>query len=53
MKKVFEFMSRNGAIIPFIFLLIILLGSCTTSKDMCAAYAYNEIQKDKNKHLNH
>ena len=47
MKKVFEFMCLHRKIIPFILILVFLLSSCTASKDTCAAYAYDDTQKDK------
>ena len=47
MKKVFEFMYLYRKIIPFILILVFLLSSCAASKDICAAYAYDDTQKDK------
>ena len=47
MKKVFEFMYLHIKKIPFILILVFLLGSCKVSKDTCAAYAYDDTHKVK------
>ena len=52
MKKVIEFMFLHRKIIPFILTLVFLLSSCTSSKEICAAYAYDDVQEDKNNYLN-
>ena len=47
MKKVFEFIHQHRKIIPLILILLFLISSCTASKNACAAYAYDDIQKNK------
>ena len=47
MKKVFEFMYLHRKIMPYILILVFLISSCTASKDICAAYAYDDTQQGK------
>ena len=45
MKKVFELMCLNVKLILCVFCLSVFATSCTSTKDMCAAYAYDDVEK--------
>jgi len=53
MNKVFDSMRLHKIITLFVFSLFFILSACTASKDSCAAYAYDDTQKNKNCYLNY
>ena len=47
MKRVFEFICKNRQLITVIIFLTIVISSCTVSKGICPAYAYNNMENNK------